>query len=409
MQTSSSTATTPQGIVMLVSILTTVSSVYPAFLAGALGPELRSSIGISEGFFGLVIGSFFIGSALGSVALGRLGEQHGARRMITVSLLTTAAMTALIAGTIRSGAVLLVALFVAGIANSGGQTAANKLLSQSIEPGRLGFAMAIKQSGMPGATLLGGLAVPAIALTVGWPWAYAAASLLAIVALGFVLRFAPVDGPDVQRARRAAHGDERTTSLGPRPTPSTRSTLLIAAVAAYFSAAAAGTLGSWLTSSATDAGWSSGAAGLLLSVGSISGISARLVLGWQADRSRRLPMMTAAQFLALGALGALTLAPRLEWTHAVGALVAFGAGWSWPALFNFAIVRTNAAAAALATGITQTGVYLGVVTGPIVMGQLVERSGYQLGWTVAGSSMLVGAAIMSRVAGRFTDPATTTS
>ncbi len=157
--------------VMLASVLTTISSVYPAFLAGALGPELRSSIGLTEGFFGFVIGAFFAGSTLGSAGLGRLGEHLGARRMLTLSLLTTAAVTAFVAGFVRSGGVLLVALAVAGFANSGSQTAANKLLSQSIDPKRLGFAIAVKQSGMPGASLLGGLAVPAIALTVGWPYA----------------------------------------------------------------------------------------------------------------------------------------------------------------------------------------------------------------------------------------------
>lgn len=378
-------------LVMLASVLTTVASVYPAFLAGALGPELRSSIDISEAFFGLVIGGFFFGSALGSIGLGRLGEYLGARRMITVSLLTTATMTALIAGFVRTGPLLVVALCVAGVGNSGCQTAANKLLSQSIDPRRLGFAMAVKQSGMPGATLLGGLAVPAIALTVGWQWAYAAASALAVVALSVVLRFAPDDGPEVQRAK----------SSELRELASTRSTLLVAASAAFFAAAAAGTLGSWLTSSATDAGWSSGGAGLLLSVGSISGIATRLALGWQADRTQRLPMMTAAMFLAVGALGAGLLAPRLEWTHAVAAVIAFGAGWSWPALFNLAIVRTNAGAAARATGVTQTGVYVGVVVGPIAMGQLVERSGYRLGWSVVGASMLIGASIMFRVAPKF--------
>jgi len=180
---------------MLASILTTVSSVYPAFLAGALGPELRASIDLSEGFFGFVIGAFFAGSALGSVGLGRLGERLGARRMLSLSLLTTATVTALVAGLVRSGLFLVAALAVAGFANSGSQTAVNKLLSQSIDPKRLGFAMAVKQSGMPGATLLGGLAVPAIALTVGWPYAYAAASCLAVTALFVVLRFAPDDGP----------------------------------------------------------------------------------------------------------------------------------------------------------------------------------------------------------------------
>jgi MFS family permease len=376
---------------MLAAVLTTVSSVFPAFLAGALGPELRDALLLSEGFFGIVIGGFFVGSALGSVGLGRLGERLGARRMITISLLTTATTTAVIAGFVRGGGVLLVALGVAGIANSGCQTAANKLLSQSIDPQRLGFAMAVKQSGMPGATLLGGLTVPAIALTVGWPWAYGAASGLAVVALVVVFRFAPDDGPGTQLSRPA---ETRTLT-------SDRSTLFTAAAAAFFAAAAAGTLGSWLTSSATDAGWSIGAAGVLLSIGSVSGIAARLVLGWRADRSSQFPMLTAAGFLLLGALGVLVLAPRLAWPHALGAVVAFGAGWSWPALFNFAVVRTNLGAAAKATGITQTGVYVGVVAGPIAMGQVVERSGYTAGWSMVAVSMVIGASIMFRVGSRF--------
>lgn len=85
----------------------------------------------------------------------------------------------------------------------------------------------------------------------------------------------------------------------------------------------------------------------------------------------------------------------------VGAVVAFGAGWAWPALFNYGIVRANANSASAATGITQTGTYVGVFSGPIVMGLLVDRWGYQVGWVVIASSMAVGAVMMGRVAAGF--------
>ena len=376
---------------MAASVLTTVSSVFPAFLAGALGAELRGALDMSPRFFGMVIGGFFLGSASASTALGRLGERLGARRMIVVSLMTTAAVTFGIATMVRSGPLLVAALYVAGLANSSGQTSANKLLSQSIDPGRLGFAMAVKQSGMPGASLLGGLAVPVIALTIGWQWAYAFASVLALVSLTVVLRFAPDDGP--------ATSGQVVGALS-----STRSTLMLAAVAAGFSSAAAGTLGNWTTSSAADAGWSLGAAGLLLSLGSITGIATRLLLGWRADRTDGLAMRTAAIFLALGAMGALGLAPRAQLTHLIAVVLAFGAGWAWPALFNYAVVRANPDAAGHATGITQTGVYVGVFTGPILMGFIVDAWGYEVGWTLFACSMLVGATIMFRLAPRFAGP-----
>jgi MFS family permease len=374
---------------MLASVLTTVSSVYPAFLAGALGVELRDALEITERFFGLLIGGFFLGSALGSTTLGRLGERFGARRMITVSLLTTASATMFIALFVRSGTAMICVLFVAGLANSSGQTAANKLLSQSIDPARLGFAMAVKQSGMPGASLLGGLAVPVIALTIGWQWGYALATVLALFSLWAVLRFAPHDGPSqsVSTAQTTTEGKPARGANG--VLVSDRSTLILAAVSA---------------SSAVDAGWSAGAAGLLLSLGAISGISVRMVLGWQADHNGKLPMRTASISLGIGVLGALLLAPRTQWTHALAIILAFGAGWGWPALFNFAVVRTNPQAASAATGITQTGVYVGVLSGPIVFGFLVENVSYEAGWIVIACSMIIGAAIMARLAPRFAAP-----
>ena len=68
---------------------------------------------------------------------------------------------------------------------------------------------------------------------------------------------------------------------------------------------------------------------------------------------------------------------------AVASAVAFGSGWAWPGLFNLAIVRLNPAAPAAATGITQTGVYVGALSGPIAFGVIVDQVGYGWAWTVA--------------------------
>lgn len=378
--------------IVVTSVLTTICSVYPAFLAGALGDELREAVSIGDRFFGVVVGSFFFGAMLGSAVLGRVGERIGARRMIIRSVGTTGLVCLVIAAFVRSGPALVAALIVAGIANSASQTAANKLLGQSVAPTRLGIAMAIKQSGMPGASMLGGLAVPVIALTIGWQWGYAAAAALAGAAMLAAVRFAPTE-TSVQAAPKTA---------GPTNPGSSQGSLIVAAVAAGFAAAGAGTLGNWITSSATDAGWSSGAAGLILSLGAISGITARLIMGATADRRPDMdPLRVAARFLAVGAIGAASLGFRAEWAQVAGAVVAFGAGWAWPALFNFGIVRANAATASAATGITQTGTYIGVFTGPVVMGLLVDRWGYQVGWAVIAVSMAIGAAVMSRVASDF--------
>ena len=65
--------------------------------------------------------------------------------------------------------------------NALNQPSANLMLVTHIDAERLGFALATKQSGMPAGALLGGAAVPAIALTVGWQWAYVAGAVIATV------------------------------------------------------------------------------------------------------------------------------------------------------------------------------------------------------------------------------------
>ena len=74
------------------------------------------------------------------------------------------------------------ALLVGGLGNAIGQPAGNALVAAQVRPERFGLGFAIKQSGIPLATLLGGLAVPLIALTIGWRFAYVLAAGAAVVA-----------------------------------------------------------------------------------------------------------------------------------------------------------------------------------------------------------------------------------
>src|SRR5205823_1137887 len=59
----------------------------------------------------------------------------------------------------------------------------NLTLARSVPAHRLGLSFGVKQAAIPLATLLAGAAVPAVALTVGWRWAYVIAAGLAVLAL----------------------------------------------------------------------------------------------------------------------------------------------------------------------------------------------------------------------------------
>jgi len=67
------------------------------------------------------------------------------------------------------------------------------------------------------------------------------------------------------------------------------------------------------------------------------------------------------------------------------------------------VVRNNPTAPAAATGITQTGTYLGAMAGPLVFGWVVDTWSYReawlagTGWYVCGAvAMLVGRALLRR-------------
>ena len=156
----------------------------------------------------------------------------------------------------------------------------------------------------------------------------------------------------------------------------------------------ANALGAFVTSSAVHAGIGAGAAGALLAVGSGVGLALRIGSGWLADRRGDEHLVTVAVMLAGGALGLVGIASAVPWVLVVGTLLAFGSGWSWPGVFNLAVVNHHPEAPAAATGLTQTGSYTGGALGPLAMGALVQHQGYGPAWLVFAVVALAAAGVM---------------
>jgi MFS family permease len=271
---------------------------------------------------------------------------------------------------------LLVFLAFGGVANALAQPAANLFIARTVPAERLGMAFAVKQSGIPAATLLGGLAVPTIALTVGWRWAFVAGALLPIIGGLTIPSAGGADGP----AR------PRTSPVRVPLRP-----LVVLGFGIGFGAAAAGTLGAFLVNAAVDAGIAEGPAGLLVSAGSAVGIAMRLWAGRRADRREGGHLRVVSLMLVAGSVAYAVYATEQPWLLVLATPLAFGAGWGWPGLFNLAIVRAHPTAAAAASGVTQTGTYFGAVAGPVVFGAVVERASYRAAWLLAAGFALLGA------------------
>lgn len=364
-------------------IAVVTSGALPPFLAGAVGVQLRASLGFGEARLGLLVGAFFASAACWSAVFGRLAERLGPTLSMRLAAVASGSTLLGVAVLGRSWSSLAVLMACGGGANALAQPAANVFIARTTSAARLGFAFALKQSGVPASTLLGGLAVPVFALTVGWRWAFVAAAVLAFVAALTVPSVGAGDG--VSRAR--APGDEPRAAVSYRP-------LAVLAVAIGLGAAAAGTLGAFLTNAAVAAGVGAGSAGLLVSGGSAFGIAVRLVAGVRADARGRGHLRVVALMLVLGAVGYALYATEVPWLLVAATPLAFGAGWGWPGLFNLAVVRENPHAPGLASGVTQTGTYVGAVVGPVVFGAVAEAWGYRTAWLMASAGALAAAVAM---------------
>jgi MFS family permease len=349
--------------------------VLPAFLTGGLVVQIRSELDFGSAALGLAVAVFFASASLASVVMGRMVERNGSHRAMRLSAVVSAASLlgiALFAGSWRG---LVAWLVLGGLANAVAQPATHLSLAREVSAGRQGVSFGIKQAAIPTATLLAGLAVPAVAVTLGWRWAFAGGAALALC----IALLVPKGKGGTRRVKEARAGD---VSLVP---------LVLLALGIGLGSAAANPLGAFVVESAVASGIEVGKAGLLLALGSAAGVAVRVVAGHLADKMTSGRLRLVAGMLGVGTVGFVLRASGAIPFLVLGVLLAFAAGWGWPGLFNFAVVKTNPRAPAAATGITQTGASSGAAAGPLVFGFVVEGSSFGTAWLLYGALALVAA------------------
>ena len=367
-----------------------VLGVLPAFLTGALAVQIRADLDVGLGLFGLAAATLFGVSGLCARPGGRLVQRLGSRK--GTALAAALSIASLIAvGLAQSPVWLMTALAIGGLGNAVAQPSANLGISELVAEERLGLAFGVKQSSIPAATLLGGLAVPGIALVFGWRWAVAAA---VAVAVG-ILVWTTTTGRDTRAAARPADGGsppDKGLPLGG---------LVVLTLGGFLGSAAATPTGVFLVDSAVASGVAPGAAGLLFAACSVLGLVCRVGFGWLADRHPdRSRYLFIANLLAGGALGYGLLATGAVPMVLAGSFLAYGMGWAWTGLFHFAVIRDNRAAAASVTGSVQTGLSLGAASGPLMFGVVAQTFSYTAAWLTAAVLSLL-AAVTIRISRRM--------
>jgi MFS family permease len=353
--------------------------------------QIRADIGMSLTGLGVALGVFFGSAAVASAPMGALVERWGWSRGLRFAALLAAGSLAAVGWLVQSATSLALLFIAGGVAVATGHPAANLAVARCVPAHRHGLFYGLKHAAVPTSTLLGGLAVPAVALTVGWRWAFFGGALLALVtALAVPTR----SYRHITRAAPVGNGDRAAR-------PSTPLWMLVVlSIAVGIGIGGIDAVASFIVSYSVAIGIEEGVAGFLLAAGSMIGIAVRVLAGWMIDHRRESDLAAVAAMLVVGAGGVIVLnlggIPGLF----VGGLVAFAAGWGWSGLFTFAVVKDNPDAPAAATGITQVGKLVGAALGPAAFGWLADSASYRTAWWTITGLLALAAVLLLYVRSR---------
>jgi MFS family permease len=369
---------------------------------GALMPFFTTALHLNQSQLGWILSIQFIGSVAMTSVAGALTDRFGDKAVV----LWSGAMMglALIAASlVESFPWLLGWLLVYGFGYAAVTPAGAHAIIFFFKKSDRGFAMGVRQCGVPIAGVIGSLLLPALALRFGYRDCLAAAGTLTILACAIASRLyrepTELQGERVSLLAMLAEMIEIARSAR---------LILLTVTSMVLICAQLALMGFLTLTLVHQAGYALSVALAIFTLSQVAAICGRLSWGWVSDRvfrgSRALPLsvvcvLVAMVTLAFGSIGIGTPA----W---IAALLAFALGftaegWLGVAVIGFAEVGGEEhAGSALGVGLTAT--LLAAFATPALFGALAQVHGYGLAWRSLALLEVFGvvpALLASRTAG----------
>lgn len=377
-------------------MLVVTTSTQAVFLLGAAFFQIGPELGLGTFGLGALTAAFFLTASATSTPLGRWVQRIGWQRAMRVNLRVTAAVLAAIGAFARDTWSLAALMVVAAAMYGASNPAANQSLADHTDPDSQATIFGAKHAGIPGSTLLAGLAVPLVVIQFGWRWAYGVVAVLALMVSLLI--------PAGDLGHLEAPVSTRGRPMG-RPLSSRH--LWALAVGSAFATWAAIALGTFLVSASLAVGLSEAAAGTLQFVGSACSILARVVTGVFTDRIHGKGFAGIAVLAGAGAIVFALLPVAAGPMFAVLVVFAFATGWGWPGLMTFTVVNADRGSAASSSAVTQAGVFVGAGLGPLLLAGAIERWSFDGVWVVVAAGLTTSVVIVTWVGNRVARPRAT--
>jgi len=372
---------------------------------GALTPALQSSFSIPQSQIGLILSIQMIGSMLATALAGALTDRFGDRAIVlwTGWIMGIALICASL---IHNFAWLLLWLAIYGIGYAAVTPAGSHAIVFFFKREDRGFAMGVRQCGVPLAGVIGSAILPGVALHFGYRWSLIAAGVITIAACSAasLLYRQPVELQGERISVRAMLAEMLRVSRDVRLVLLTlTSMVLICGQMVLFA---------FLTLTVVhQAGLTIPIAVGIFTLSQAAAIVGRMTWGRVSDSifrgSRALPLAVVCVIAAALALGmsAITGQTPLWWVALLGASLGFVAeGWFGVGAIAFAEIGGEENAGS-ALGVALTWIFFAAFVAPTVFGALIDSHGYPFAWralallSVAGVvPALLASAIIARTA-----------
>ncbi|WP_345525864.1 MFS transporter [Nocardioides endophyticus] len=350
-------------------------------------PDVRGGSG--RAISGVAVAGYYLVSAVVSPLGGRLVGRLGPG--LAMRLACGGASLGLVGIAVASDAhTIVIALTLLGLPNALVQPAANQVLSDTVPVRRQGVAFGLVQSAIPSATLLSGVLLAVFGSQDSWR-----AAVWSVVALTLAAQLL-IRLP----AKSARMASDPSAPLPSLPAPVGGAPLMVGlVVGAVLASVAATSLPSFVASTGAARGLTPAQVAVVQVVGSLACIGLRVLAAWRGSLLPGARMLGGvAGMLLVGTAGYALLATSSAVVFGVGVVVAYAFGWGWNGLFNLSVSRARAGRVSGATGLTQGGVFLGGVVGPLLFAWVLDTHGLGAAWlVVAGGAIAASLSIVYAV------------
>jgi MFS family permease len=345
---------------------------------GSLAPSIVHFFHVNKAQLGLAFTSIMLGSAVTVAAGGALVDRFGERR-VTIVAGAAISVCLLIASLVPSYLWLVTWLLLMGIAYATVTPAGGRAILTWFDRDR-GFAMSVRQMGVPIGAVLGGLVMPAVAVRYDYQAALAVGGCMTLVLTsGAAFFYHDPEGHEyplthfhqVLKGMQTIARDPRTIAL----------TLTVAALSVVQQS-----MNGFLALTATTLGHTTIAlaAAVFITAQSAS-IFGRLVWGWLSDVAfagdRIIPIALICVLVVCAGSGlALTSPANVPLLFVCGIVLGF-AGAGWNGLFAAAMAEIGGARfAGSAIGVGLTAVFTAGALGPWIFGSFADGFGLVAAW-----------------------------